>query len=70
MKEVSMLLALNFYRQWKLEHLCHKSGELITEAGYMDKVHAMFEAFEAFLKFPPLPKCLIGNLIRLFFSEY
>lgn len=33
-----MLLALNLYRQWKLEHLCHKSGELITEAGYMDKV--------------------------------
>lgn len=31
-------LVLIFYRQWKLEHLCHKSGEPITE-GYMDKVH-------------------------------
>ncbi|KAL8203376.1 UNVERIFIED_CONTAM: Protein patched 1 [Gekko kuhli] len=27
-----------YNRQWKLEHLCHKSGELITEAGYMDKI--------------------------------
>uniref|UniRef100_A0A663F3J1 Patched 1 n=1 Tax=Aquila chrysaetos chrysaetos TaxID=223781 RepID=A0A663F3J1_AQUCH len=26
------------YRQWKLEHLCYKSGELITEAGYMDQI--------------------------------
>lgn len=29
------------YRQWKLEHLCYKSGELITEAGYMDQVHVV-----------------------------
>lgn len=27
-------------RQWKLEHLCYKSGELITETGYMDQVPA------------------------------
>ncbi|XP_034955500.1 protein patched homolog 1 isoform X2 [Zootoca vivipara] len=26
-----------YNRQWKLEHLCHKSGEPITE-GYMDKI--------------------------------
>ncbi|KAM8793545.1 protein patched homolog 1-like [Eudromia elegans] len=30
---------VNMYnRQWKLEHLCYKSGELITEAGYMDQI--------------------------------
>lgn len=62
-----MLLALNFYRQWKLEHLCHKSGELITEAGYMDKVHAMFEAFEAFLKFPPITKMFNMKSNQIFF---
>ncbi|XP_035749701.1 protein patched homolog 1 isoform X4 [Egretta garzetta] len=27
-----------YNRQWKLEHLCYKSGELITEAGYMDQI--------------------------------
>ncbi|XP_038259048.1 protein patched homolog 1 isoform X2 [Dermochelys coriacea] len=27
-----------YNRQWKLEHLCFKSGELITEAGYMDQI--------------------------------
>ncbi|XP_020658951.3 protein patched homolog 1 isoform X2 [Pogona vitticeps] len=27
-----------YNRQWKLEHLCHKSGEPITETGYMDKI--------------------------------
>ncbi|XP_038624067.1 protein patched homolog 1 isoform X3 [Tachyglossus aculeatus] len=27
-----------YNRQWKLEHLCYKSGELITEAGYMDQL--------------------------------
>nr|XP_045360549.1 protein patched homolog 1 isoform X2 [Camelus bactrianus] len=27
-----------YNRQWKLEHLCYKSGELITETGYMDQI--------------------------------
>ncbi|XP_066897296.1 protein patched homolog 1 isoform X3 [Kogia breviceps] len=27
-----------YKRQWKLEHLCYKSGELITETGYMDQI--------------------------------
>ncbi|NXY19647.1 PTC1 protein, partial [Atrichornis clamosus] len=27
-----------YNKQWKLEHLCYKSGELITEAGYMDQI--------------------------------
>ncbi|XP_054981505.1 protein patched homolog 1 isoform X2 [Sorex araneus] len=27
-----------YNRQWKLEHLCFKSGELITETGYMDQI--------------------------------
>ncbi|XP_050185401.1 LOW QUALITY PROTEIN: protein patched homolog 1-like [Myiozetetes cayanensis] len=27
-----------YNRKWKLEHLCYKSGELITEAGYMDQI--------------------------------
>ncbi|MGH0182575.1 UNVERIFIED_CONTAM: hypothetical protein FKN15_019579 [Acipenser sinensis] len=27
-----------YNRQWKLEHLCYKSGELITEAGYMELI--------------------------------
>uniref|UniRef100_A0A6I8PTB0 Patched 1 n=1 Tax=Ornithorhynchus anatinus TaxID=9258 RepID=A0A6I8PTB0_ORNAN len=27
-----------YNRQWKLEHLCYKSGELITETGYMDQL--------------------------------
>ncbi|XP_074991914.1 protein patched homolog 1-like [Calonectris borealis] len=27
-----------YNRRWKLEHLCYKSGELITEAGYMDQI--------------------------------
>ncbi|KAK6492791.1 protein patched-like protein 1 isoform X1 [Huso huso] len=27
-----------YNRQWKLEHLCFKSGELITEAGYMELI--------------------------------
>lgn len=31
-----------FTRQWKLEHLCYKSGELITETGYMDQVYILF----------------------------
>lgn len=31
--------AFYFTRQWKLEHLCYKSGELITETGYMDQVY-------------------------------
>ncbi|CAH6795737.1 Ptch1 [Phodopus roborovskii] len=29
---------LPFPVQWKLEHLCYKSGELITETGYMDQI--------------------------------
>ncbi|XP_036382837.1 protein patched homolog 1 [Megalops cyprinoides] len=27
-----------YNRQWKLEHLCYKSGELITETGFMDQI--------------------------------
>uniref|UniRef100_A0A8C7VYA9 Patched 1 n=1 Tax=Oncorhynchus mykiss TaxID=8022 RepID=A0A8C7VYA9_ONCMY len=27
-----------FNRQWKLEHLCYKSGELVTEAHFMDQI--------------------------------
>uniref|UniRef100_A0A8C4RZ33 Patched 1 n=1 Tax=Erpetoichthys calabaricus TaxID=27687 RepID=A0A8C4RZ33_ERPCA len=27
-----------YNRQWKLEHLCYKSGELITEAVFMDQI--------------------------------
>jgi len=26
------------FRQWKLENLCYKSGELVTETHYMDQV--------------------------------
>lgn len=26
------------FRQWKLEHLCYKSGELVTENHFMDQV--------------------------------
>uniref|UniRef100_A0A8D3CF90 Patched 1 n=1 Tax=Scophthalmus maximus TaxID=52904 RepID=A0A8D3CF90_SCOMX len=30
---------VNLYkRQWKLEHLCYKSGELVTETHYMDQI--------------------------------
>uniref|UniRef100_A0A8C3R824 SSD domain-containing protein n=1 Tax=Cyanoderma ruficeps TaxID=181631 RepID=A0A8C3R824_9PASS len=29
---------VDVYIKWKLEHLCYKSGELITEAGYMDQI--------------------------------
>lgn len=32
----------SFNRHWKLEHLCYKSGELITETGYMDQVYFPF----------------------------
>ncbi|KAK6306135.1 hypothetical protein J4Q44_G00230600 [Coregonus suidteri] len=27
-----------FNRQWKLEHLCYKSGEMVTEAHFMDQI--------------------------------
>uniref|UniRef100_A0A8C4FAW1 Patched 1 n=1 Tax=Dicentrarchus labrax TaxID=13489 RepID=A0A8C4FAW1_DICLA len=27
-----------YKRQWKLEHLCYKSGELVTETHYMDQI--------------------------------
>uniref|UniRef100_A0A4W6CKJ2 Patched 1 n=1 Tax=Lates calcarifer TaxID=8187 RepID=A0A4W6CKJ2_LATCA len=27
-----------YNRQWKLEHLCYKSGELVTETHYMDQI--------------------------------
>lgn len=37
-----IFVSLLFYRQWKLEHLCYKSGELITETGYMDQVYIFF----------------------------
>ncbi|RMC21307.1 hypothetical protein DUI87_02168 [Hirundo rustica rustica] len=30
-----------YNRKWKLEHLCYKSGELITEAGYMDQLETV-----------------------------
>ncbi|XP_061756517.1 protein patched homolog 1 isoform X2 [Nerophis ophidion] len=27
-----------YHRQWKLEHLCYKSGELVTETHFMDQI--------------------------------
>ncbi|XP_058024354.1 protein patched homolog 1 isoform X2 [Ahaetulla prasina] len=36
--QASKIHVYMYNRQWKLEHLCHKSGEPITETGYMDKI--------------------------------
>ncbi|NWT54621.1 PTC1 protein, partial [Erythrocercus mccallii] len=36
--QASRIHVYMYNRQWKLEHLCYKSGELITEAGYMDQI--------------------------------
>lgn len=57
---------LFFFRQWKLEHLCHKSGELITEAGYMDKVEIIYLVNDLF----PIPTLfmLITFGLELLFS--
>lgn len=42
--------ALCSNRQWKLEHLCYKSGELITETGYMDQVWSGLHKLLSFSK--------------------
>ncbi|XP_030049507.1 protein patched homolog 1 isoform X1 [Microcaecilia unicolor] len=36
--EASRVQVYMYNKQWKLEHLCYKSGELITEAGYMEQI--------------------------------
>nr|XP_033784031.1 protein patched homolog 1 isoform X2 [Geotrypetes seraphini] len=36
--EASRVQVYMYNRQWKLEHLCYKSGELITEAGYVEQI--------------------------------
>nr|XP_020014831.1 protein patched homolog 1 [Castor canadensis] len=36
--QASRVQVYMYSRHWKLEHLCYKSGELITETGYMDQI--------------------------------
>lgn len=64
------LLFFYFNRQWKLEHLCYKSGELITETGYMDQVYFLFACRKKkkTSQFSNTPVVSVSLMHGLFFS--